>query len=499
MGIIEEIKDYKKYSINLFYIKNENNITIYNNKKIMLGTFTRDFNERDKVLLLSNYSFENRINDCMHELLFFQIFIAIIIQAEKLIIEGFPLTSRLIRPVIYICRQKYGEEKIKIERFEEDSLNKKCNLIIIINQPKRTHYIQQAYLRNFASNSAEWINQRKKHKARIFVYDKIIGETVNIGNSLSENEFGQKINNVAKKDFFYSLALEDFMAKTLEKKIPKIFKKIISDKSTRSLTLAQKVTLVKYILLTWSRSPEVREFFREGFEKGTEMGIEYLSEFDLPENHKVVIKNNYLKFQHENYIINLIDPPDDDDSLVKHLLSFNFGVKEAETPSYFVTSDNPIVFYNSYYEFQKKKGNDFIKKRRQEALAKVKKDKRVESVLIATSDHPERAPEVEGVEIYFPLTPKICLLLIDKQKGSKLLSTKNIITETILQANQFIYSHKADINFIKEIIKENPQCNIRKGNRVKIEGLKLNPKGTGEPKLKALGIYDILKKDDFLQ
>ncbi len=226
---MEETENYKQFSFNLFYIKKDNSITIYNNKKIRLGTFTQDFMEQDKVLLLSNYSFEKRTIDCLHELLFFQIFIAIIVQADKLIIEGFPLASSLIKPVISVYKKKYGEEKIKIERFEEDSLNEKCNLVIIITQPKRTHYIQQAYLRNFASNPAEWIYQKKKDKARIFVYDKINGETVNIGNTPSENKFGQKINNIAKKDFFYSLALEDFMANTLEKEFPKIFEKIISD------------------------------------------------------------------------------------------------------------------------------------------------------------------------------------------------------------------------------------------------------------------------------
>lgn len=165
---MEEIKNYKQFSFYLFYIKNDNNITIYNNKKIRLGTFTQDFNEQDKVLLLSNYNFEKRIIDCMHELLYFQIFIAIIIQVEKLIIEGFPLTSKLIKPVISVYEQKYGDEKIIIKRFEEDSLNEKCNLTVIINQPKRTHYIQQAYLRNFSSNSADWITQNKKRKSQNF-------------------------------------------------------------------------------------------------------------------------------------------------------------------------------------------------------------------------------------------------------------------------------------------------------------------------------------------
>jgi len=494
---MEKTENYKQFSFYLYYIKNDNCITIYNHKKIRLGTFTQDFNEQDKVLLLSNYRFEKRIIDCMHELLYFQIFIAIIIQVEKLIIEGFPLTSRLIKPVISVYKQKYGDENIKIKRFEEDSINEKCNLTIIINQPKRTHYIQQAYLRNFSSNSADWITQNKKDKARIFVYDKIKGETIYIGNSPSEKKFGQKIKNIAKEDYYYSLALEEFMANTLEKEIPKIFEIINTDKSTRDLTQAQKEIVVKYILLTWSRPPEAREHLKEGLEKGTEKGIEYFSEFDLPENHKVVINKNLLKLQHENHIIDLIDPPND--GLFKHLMSFIFGVKEAKKPFYFVTSDNPIIFYNSYYESQKKKGNDFIKKRRQEALAKIKKDKRVASVLISTSDHPERAPKVKGVEIYFPLNPNLCLFLIDKQRGSKLLSIKNIVRETILQANQFIYSHKADFTYIKQVIKENPQSKIRKGKRIKVKGLKLNPKGNGEPKIKALRIEDFLKKDDFLQ
>ena len=45
--ILEEPKNYIKFSLNLFYVKNENIRTIYNNKKIRLGSFTQDFNEKD--------------------------------------------------------------------------------------------------------------------------------------------------------------------------------------------------------------------------------------------------------------------------------------------------------------------------------------------------------------------------------------------------------------------------------------------------------------------
>ncbi|MHA1251222.1 MAG: DUF4238 domain-containing protein [Candidatus Helarchaeota archaeon] len=496
---IEKKMNYKHFSLNLFYIKNDTNFIIYNRNKIRLGTFTQNFDEENKIFHLTNYQFDKIIIGYMQELLYFQIFIAIIIQAEKLIIEGFPLTSKLIKPVLSLYKQNYGEEKINIQQFKEESPNEKCNLTIIIKQPKRTHFIQQAYLRNFSSNTAEWFFKNKKNKARIFVFDKIKGELINIGNTTSEKRFGQKINNVAKEDFYYSLALEDFMANTLEKEIPEIINIIRTEKSVRNLTRAQKETLVKYILLIWSRSPEAREHLKEGLEKGTEMGIEYFSEFKIPENYKAVINHNLLQIGHEKYIINLINPPNYDDSLVKHLMSFYFGVIETRKPLYFITSDNPIIFYNSYYESQKKKGKDFIKTKEQEALAIIKKNKRVASVIISTSDHPERAPRVKGVEIYFPLTPKICLFLINKQRGSKLLTVKDIIKETVLQANHFIYSHKSDFTFIKQIIKENPQTKKRKGKRIKVKGFKLNPKGKGEPKLKALCIEDIIKKDDFLQ
>ncbi|KKL22772.1 hypothetical protein LCGC14_2432050 [marine sediment metagenome] len=120
MGIIEETENYKKFSLNLFYIKNDKSITIYNNKKVKLGTYTQDFNEQDKVLLLSNYSFEKKIIDCLHELLFFQIFIAIIIQADKLIMEGFPLASRLIKPVIPSIKKNMEKKRLKLNDWKKN-------------------------------------------------------------------------------------------------------------------------------------------------------------------------------------------------------------------------------------------------------------------------------------------------------------------------------------------------------------------------------------------
>ena len=42
------MENYRQFSLYLFYIKNGNIITIYNNKKIRLGTFTQNFDEQDK-------------------------------------------------------------------------------------------------------------------------------------------------------------------------------------------------------------------------------------------------------------------------------------------------------------------------------------------------------------------------------------------------------------------------------------------------------------------
>jgi hypothetical protein len=183
----------------------------------------------------------------------FQLQIPIAVHAVNIEINEFPLKLQLINQVLDIFKKEYENDFI-IENIEEKS--KGVDIKIKINQPKRTHYIQQAYLRNFSSNKAQWVLDNKKKKARIFVFDKTVGKLVNIGNTPSEINYGQKIENIAFEEYFYSLGLEKFIADTLEKEIPPLFDKILNKKTLGILTPNEKKTFTKYRVVVLSTNDE---------------------------------------------------------------------------------------------------------------------------------------------------------------------------------------------------------------------------------------------------
>jgi len=485
-------RNLKEFFLDLFYEKKGDTFILYDKNKNKLGTFNQSFDEKSKNMIYSDYDFKENSISCLQDVLFVQIQTAIIVHANKIKIIKIPLNSENIKSIISIFKNIYGERisDYELNKNKEDTCSE---LIIHIIQPKRTHYIQQAYLRNFSSNKEIWKPTNSKDKARIFVFDKLNNKIVNIGNTNTENIYGQKIMNLAKEDFFYSLYLEELMSKTLERHIPPIFNRIIIQKSLRRFHESVKQIVIEYIILTWCRPLEVREHIKESFEKGGKISIDLFSDFKLPDNAKMVLSENYLRFIHERQIMDFLDTSKEG-NLVDHLLNFHWGILKARRPYYFITCDNPVIFYNSYYYSQKRKGNDFIKKRTEEALAKIKKDKRVAAYIMLTSEHPERAPKVSGVEIYLPISPEICLYLVDRQNGFKPLDKRKINKEIILQANQFLFTHKGNFNFIRKIIVKNPDCRDKKDKRVVIKGASLSEKKTGNFKLKAFGIDNFLKE-----
>jgi len=107
----------------------------------------------------------------------------------------------------------------------------------------------------------------------------------------------------------------------------------------------------------------------------------------------------------------------------------------------------------------------FIKKRIEELKKNILRDTRHTGYIETTSKHPERAPRMEGVEFYLPISPSLCLCMFDKLNGIKPLSVHNINKEIILQSNLYIYSHTSNLEFIKKIIKKNPGYIEKKGKR----------------------------------
>ncbi len=121
-------------------------------------------------------------------------------------------------------------------------------------------------------------------------------------------------------------------------------------------------------------------------------------------------------------------------------------------------------------------------------------DKKVGEGMLLTSDHPERRPGVKGVEIYFPINPRFCIVMVDWQKGSKKLKINQINEQIILEANKFIYSHQNDFSKVREILKNHPEMKIKAGKRSIVKGIFKEKKREGEFKFKAINIKDLLKE-----
>lgn len=121
-----------------------------------------------------------------------------------------------------------------------------------------------------------------------------------------------------------------------------------------------------------------------------------------------------------------------------------------------MTSDNPVIFNFTYYKQQKRQGNDYIKA----GIEKIKIIANLEkstAYIKATYPHPERAHRQIGVELYFPISPYICICIYDKQGNVKPLPIRKLNKEIILQANESIFSHKKDFAFVEKILKKNPE------------------------------------------
>ena len=308
-----------------------------------------------------------------------------------------------------------------------------------------------------------------------------------------KKKFGQRIEAIAYEDHFYSLALESFMADTLEKQIPPIFRKLLATKSISTLTKLEKEIFVKYLILTWNRPPEARDHMKEAYEKGLIEAIELDPDIELPKNIKPVMNKDSVRLEHESMIFEFLDESSEF-YLVDRILNFKWMLIQARNKDFFLTSDNPVIFYNSYYEKQKSKGNDFIANLQEEILSKLKLDKRAGEGMLLTSDHPERRPGVLGVEIYFPISPHFCMVLVDWQKGFKRLKIDKINEQIVLQSNQYIYSHQNNFKKVKEVLKNHPEMKDKKGKRAIIRRVLTEKKRKGDYKFKAINPKDLLKK-----
>lgn len=112
----------------------------------------------------------------------------------------------------------------------------------------------------------------------------------------------------------------------------------------------------------------------------------------------------------------------------------------------FYTTDHPIFIYNPIYE---------------------------ENRIIGYGSDSYRA---EGVEIYFPLTPNLCLILFDKTRSdyrnvpSERFVKENeldwINTQIIANSHRTVFTRTNDFQFVKDCLKKYPELKDPIRNRI---------------------------------
>ena len=337
-----------QYSIDLISVEDNNDISKIFYDGQYIASLKTDYDEKKSSI--NNVLFD--INKEFNLIGFFNETITKIIPAtftypiKELIFENFPITRNDFNDIFNKIKEEY-EDNINIVDIELDSIQCIKRVVIQIQLPRNTHYIQQAYLRNFSSNNEVWKPNNQKEKARIFVFNKHKNSIETIGNTPTELNYGQKTKSIAKEDYFYSLAMEQLMRRIYETYTPPIFEKLIKNPKTSILTGVEKEIVVGYILLTWGRTRECRKRLKEVYEKMVKIFAEDYKGKKLP-NIAVRIDPNFSRKWHEDHMMTFLAPNSDEHRKMLHLLlNLHWKIIKTKFPHTFLTSDNPVIFFNS--------------------------------------------------------------------------------------------------------------------------------------------------------
>jgi uncharacterized Fe-S cluster-containing protein len=313
------------------------------------------------------------------------------------------------------------------------------------NLPKIQHYVPQFILRNFCF--------KNEH---LYVFDK-----------KTENVFPTHTKNVAAENGFYNFQIEDSEFTIdpnftdLETNAAGVFEKIIKQESLSNITKDEKLELSIFVSAQFTRTKHLR-IIAEQLSNTLVLQIEKMGI-----NPKNVIGLNANK--EEEFIKDVILFTAD--SVLENAPVFNSRewvlFKSTEVENYYI-SDNPITLHNTIN--QKMKGNLGL--------------------------------AVKGIEVYFPISPKLSIGIFDrantetvrenyrviknmdeeKRKGYRIddktiqaiqdliqgleygvaVQAKNeeVLFQNSLQvvfSTRFIYSINQDFSLVKELLKNNPE------------------------------------------
>jgi len=145
----------KQFSKNFWYEKKENLTELFDSQGNNVVSFESKFKFFNSKSILSHSFkyFNNRFRSYQfsNEILFVLVLGALSELIEILELHTIPLSENDFKIFFQKFKNEY-EEKINIVSINLDFTGKISDIVIEINNPKNTHFIQQAYLRIFSSN-----------------------------------------------------------------------------------------------------------------------------------------------------------------------------------------------------------------------------------------------------------------------------------------------------------------------------------------------------------
>lgn len=236
-----------------------------------------------------------------------------------------------------------------------------------MNSPITQHYVPQFLLRNFK------IQSYTGKESAIYTYDKV-----------RNTSYQSTIKKTAAENYFYEARNENYSIEqelaTYESLVSPIIAKILKNQSLKKLTKKEKKVLTRFICIQLMRGPAQREFI-------SSLGIvlEQMNFFENINIEKPTKEDD--KIAHCKWILNALH------DFFHVIYNKDWTLQDAGSNE-LILGDNPIVLHRTF-------------------------DDEYNVIKLGVG--------IPGVEIYFPISPRYCLMLVCKSVRKKLAPTKNDI------------------------------------------------------------------------
>ncbi|MBA7652305.1 hypothetical protein ES703_60135 [subsurface metagenome] len=304
---------------------------------------------------------------------------------------------------------------------------------------KKQHYVPQFYLKNFAIH-------KKSGEYSIRCYNK-----------KRDKWYNSNITQVAMERYFYDKrdppVIENYFSQ-LEGQHATVYHKIVDDQTIKNLTNDDKLSMAEYIFTQneRTRSTRIRNIqivkivYKNLERQGKLPPYEKLDDRYkkwLLESRGAMGQFNIMFNPIEDEQGNLQEPKE----IVEIISKLDWILVKNNLKLEFYTSDHPVMVWNP------PPSEDGV-----------------------IQGYGVQSYNADGVEIYFPLTPRLCLVLFDgkvsEYKDFRL--TKEVIqeeldwinTQIIAMAHRTVFTKNNDFQFVRKRIKDVPELKDPNRNRL---------------------------------